>query len=255
MVWKQDLAKLKQQLKEEGGPTPPPPPKPPPPALPTRSIGEEDATFLTAMGKPAPAKVAPAGKSPAPPVDAPQTFSGQTETEAEFKEAIGGLPGMRPLGRNPVLSAPVPIRAEVAVPEQAPAAAEPLPVAIPPEPVPEEAVPEVVTVPRPTPSKEPPGPRLIHLAAGMAVEVEAVLDLRGHSVHDAKERLKERLQDASVLGWRTLQVILGPSEALRQAFLAFLMSPPAKILAQYAQAPIPMGGNQAFIVYILGPTA
>ncbi|HWQ10454.1 MAG TPA: Smr/MutS family protein, partial [Holophaga sp.] len=91
---------------------------------------------------------------------------------------------------------------------------------------------------------------LIQLAAGMAIDVDATLDLRGHSGTDALERLKERLLDGHLLGWRTLHVHLGPSEALRTIFLEFLASPEAALVARYAQAPIPMGGAQAWILYL-----
>lgn len=96
----------------------------------------------------------------------------------------------------------------------------------------------------------PGGPMRIQLAAGMAIEVDGSLDLRGHSRVDALERLAERIQDGVFLGWRTFHVTLGPSEDLREAFLAFLASPSARgTLARYAQAPVPMGGTQAWILY------
>lgn len=250
MVWNQDLAKLKQQLKEEGDPAPLPAPKPVPPSQPSRSIVEEDATFLAAMGKPV--SIAPNPGDRTPSDGTPPTPLALPAIGAEFQDALGSLHGLRPLARNPVFSA-LP-----QAPSKLPGVESrvvPTPQAKPDPGIPVSGAPlldssQAVQIP---PGKEPPGPRLIHLAAGMAIEVEAILDLRGHSVHDAKERLKERLQDAVVLGWRTLHVILGPSEALRQAFLAFLLTPPARILAQYAQAPIPMGGNHAFIVYFVGP--
>ncbi len=95
-----------------------------------------------------------------------------------------------------------------------------------------------------------PGPLLIQLAAGMAIEVDGALDLKGHSVSDAKERLRERIADGLAVGWRTLHVVLGPSEALKQGFLAFLASPAAASVQRYAQAPVPMGGPQAWILYL-----
>ena len=50
MAWKQDLAKLKQQLGPEEPPAPPVPrPKPPPPGGPA-PLADEDAVFLSAMG-------------------------------------------------------------------------------------------------------------------------------------------------------------------------------------------------------------
>lgn len=237
MVWKQDLAKLKHQLAEPGEPPrPAQPPKPAAPLGPPKSLGEEDAMFLAAMGRRA------AEESPVSATREVGYRSAplQVTDDADFQEALGELTGLKALGGNPVLAKPIPpaptVDNTIAVPPPPPAP-RPLP------PVQVEAV-----VPR-----TPPGPKLIHLAAGMAVEVDGVLDLSGHTVSDAKERLKERLQDAGVLGWRTLHLNLGPSEALRQAFLAFLLTPPARGLAQYAQAPIPMGGSQAFILYFAAP--
>jgi len=99
------------------------------------------------------------------------------------------------------------------------------------------------------------GPELIHLAAGMALEVDGALDLRGHTAVDGLERFRERLQDGVFLGWRTFHVTLGASDELRESFLAFLGDPEASVIARYAQAPIPMGGNQAWILYYVTPTA
>lgn len=84
----------------------------------------------------------------------------------------------------------------------------------------------------------------------MAVEVDGTLDLRRHSLNDAKERLKERIHDGAALGWRTLLVTLGPNEALKQGFLAFLTTSDASLISRYAQAPIPMGGAQAWVLYL-----
>jgi DNA-nicking Smr family endonuclease len=89
----------------------------------------------------------------------------------------------------------------------------------------------------------------------MAIDVDASLDLRGHSVPDAKERLRERIADGLAVGWRTLHVNLGPSEALKQGLLAFLASPAAASVQRYAQAPVPMGGSQAWILYLGVPGA
>jgi DNA-nicking Smr family endonuclease len=89
----------------------------------------------------------------------------------------------------------------------------------------------------------------------MAIDVDASLDLRGHSASDAKERLRERIADGLAMGWRTLHVNLGPSEALKQAFLAFLASSAAASVQRYAQAPVPMGGPQAWILYLGVPGA
>jgi len=252
MVWKQDLAKLKHQLKEEGEPPrPTPTPKPAPPSGSPKSMGEEDAMFLAAMGK----RPQVSGDFPMPPRNVVKPEVTPPVADMDFQTALGDLQGLKALPRNPVFSASAP-------PPQLPPRPESL---RPPSTLEPEGLPATVPVPDPpppppisvsTPSAHlPSGPRLIHLAAGMAVDVDGVLDLSGHTVNDAQERLKERLQDAGVLGWRTLHVILGPSESLREAFLAFLLTPQARGLAQYAQAPIPMGGGQAFIIYFAGPTA
>jgi hypothetical protein len=93
------------------------------------------------------------------------------------------------------------------------------------------------------------------LAAGMAIEVDGVLDVRGHSLQDAMERLKDRLGDGLVLGWRSLQVILGPDPKLHEGLLALLASGEAPMVARYAQAPVPMGGSQAWLLYLTVPSA
>ena len=251
MVWKQDLAKLKHQLKEEGEPPRPSPiPKPAPPG-PPKSMGEEDAMFLAAMGK----RPSVSADFPMPARNVVKPEVAPPVTDMDFQTALGDLQGLKALARNPVFSASAP------PPKLPPHGERPQPPLTPePEvlavlaPVPDPPSPPSISVPAHS-SPIPPAPRLIHLAAGMAVDVDGVLDLSGHTVNDAHERLKERLQDAGVLGWRTLHVILGPSESLREAFLAFLLTPQARALAQYAQAPIPMGGSQAFIIYFAGPTA
>jgi hypothetical protein len=92
-------------------------------------------------------------------------------------------------------------------------------------------------------------PSRFQLAAGMAIEVDGSLDLRGHSMVDALERLKDRLGDGQVLGWRSLLVNLGPEPALHEGLLAFLASGQARMVARYAQAPVPMGGTQAWLLY------
>jgi hypothetical protein len=98
-------------------------------------------------------------------------------------------------------------------------------------------------------------PQRFQLAAGMAIEVDASLDLRGHSLSDAMERLKDRLGDGKVLNWRSLQVTLGPDSALHEGLLALLDSGQAPMVARYAQAPIPMGGTQAWLLYLGSPPA
>ena len=238
MVWKQDLAKLKQQFKDVGEPKAKPPafkpvPKPAAPA----SIEEEDSLFLNAMGqRPAPfaprkEMLTPSEAAPVPP------------PPEDFQAAMGSLKGMKPLGSKiPVAPPSTPVApppAEAPTPEAAPESE--VTVAPPPPPAPEVA-------PR-------SGPERIQLAAGMAIEVDGNLDLRGHTPVDALERFRERLQDGVFLGWRTFHVLLGPSEELREAFLAFLGDPEAQVIARYAQAPIPMGGSHAWILYYASPIA
>jgi hypothetical protein len=88
----------------------------------------------------------------------------------------------------------------------------------------------------------------------MAVEVDGVLDLRHHSVRDAEERLKDRLADAVLLSWRTLHLILGGDPALHAATQR-LLDQGLLPVARYAQAPIPLGGAQAWILYLSHPEA
>jgi hypothetical protein len=87
----------------------------------------------------------------------------------------------------------------------------------------------------------------------MALDVDATLDLRGHSLEDALERLKDRVADGQLLGWRSLQVTLGTDRRLHEGLLQLLTSGQAPMVARYAQAPVPMGGNQAWLLYF-GPS-
>jgi len=241
MAWKKDLEKLKQALGAED-PTPPKPAPPPrPQAKPTgnRPIEEEDEMFLSAMGQRAQPRKAiapePVQAAPAPsPVAAPAPAPG-----AEFASAMGGLKGIVPIRTAPVTAPkPPPAPLPVAPPQ----------VAAQPE-TPEPEPPPAPDVPVPSPAPAPPQAVQINLAAGMAIEVDGVLDLKGHGRTDAEERLKERIIDGRALGWRTLHVLLGPSEDLRQMLLEMLASPAAAGIARFAQAPIPMGGAQAWILY------
>ena len=227
MVWNKDLAKLKQDLKAEepAGPKRPVPKPSPKPSAP-RELDEEDALFLAAMGgrrKPDQHGPEAAGEPPLPTPPAPEP--------ADFVEAMTLLKVVKP-------APSVPSRKEPAAPPEpkaeTPPAETPAPAAEAP---PQEAAPRW-------------SPPLIQLAAGMAIDVDGSLDLRGHSEGDAVDRLKERLLDGHLLGWRTLHVHLGPSDELRKAFLEFLAGPEAALIARYAQAPIPMGGAQAWILYL-----
>lgn len=241
MVWKQDLAKLKKDMRAEEGPAPKaPPPKPIPKPLESRPIEDEDAMFLAAMGgKPAAAPRPSKPKVEEAPM--PQPEAPAPAPPENFQDAMDGLKGMKRMGTAPVIQ-----RAEAPKPAPPP----------PPEP-PVVHEPEVTVLePVESPAKPAPsiptghqGPQLIHLAAGMAVEVDGSLDLRGHSPEDALERLRERILDGLHLGWRTLHVNLGPSPQGRDAFLGYLGSSEARAISRYAQAPIPMGGSQAWIVY------
>ena len=231
MVWNKDLAKLKQELKTEEKTEPKAPVPKPKPSAP-RELDDEDALFLAAMG--GRRKAGP--QAPDSPLDEPAPMKKAPE-QADFTEAMATLKGMKP-----VPPPRIPLRKE-------PPAPKPAPEAIPEAPV---EVSIAAAVPEKTPEPEPARwtPPLIQLAAGMAIEVDGALDLRGHSPVDAIERLKERLLDGHLLGWRTLHIQLGTSQDLRQAFLDFLSGPDAGLVARYAQAPIPMGGAQAWILYL-----
>lgn len=254
MAWKQDLAKLKQQLgpEEQAKPAPKPPPKTAPKPQGPTSLDDEDAVFLSAMGlkakAPGPGKAVP--EPPAPPSEAPvATPPPPPET---FEEALKDLKGLKPLARGPMAQAPPPASAPLTpAPQANPVQAPPPPAKekgsrpLPPE-APKaagEAAPADQAEPAPAP------PMRFQLAAGMAIDVDGVLDLRGHTLQDAMERLKDRLEDGLVLGWRSLQVILGPEPALHEGLLTLLASGEAPMVARFAQAPVPMGGSQAWLLY------
>jgi len=250
MVWKQDLAKLKQQFKDTGEPKPKAQtPKPAPKPQFTGSIEEEDALFLNAMGRPqAPMPAPKRDESPLPGLGAETTPPAAVQPAPPmetFEAAMGGLKGLKPIGTK--------IPAKVEKPRTSPKT-----ISTPPteraEVIPPTEVLEALA-PRPEEGPSPAGPTLIHLAAGMAIEVDGSLDLRGHTTIDAMERFRERVQDGVFLGWRTLHVTLGASEELRSCFLEFLGKGEARSITRYAQAPIPMGGNQAWILYYLSPGA
>lgn len=266
MVWNDDLAKLKQQLKAQDPKESPPPPKPTPPPQPARSMAEEDSAFLSAMGvrrSPQPAPAALPAVTPEP--QAAALLPPEPPPE-DFRSAMAQLGGVKSLGPGPLVAAPAPAPPGAQAPALAvpPAPAPtPAPPAAPtlsqgmlarPAHLPPDAEPEAETVDIPPPPPQGirprPGPLLIQLAAGMAIEVDASIDLRSHSISDAKERLRERIADGLAMGWRTLHVHLGPGEALKQGFLAFLASPAASSVQRYAQAPVPMGGNQSWILYL-----
>ncbi|WP_257306471.1 Smr/MutS family protein [Geothrix campi] len=253
MAWKQDLAKLKQQLgPEPASPAPKPPPKPAPKPQGPGDLVDEDAVFLSAMGlkpsTPRPAKAAaPTVSSPS---EAPVAAPPPPAPPETFEEALKDLKGLKPLSRGfqaqaaPALPPPVTLP-----PSPAPAPPPVVPpvklASLPPEPS-EAALEESLPA---APNAPPPVPMRFQLAAGMAIEVDGVLDLRGHSLQDAVERLKDRLGDGLVLGWRSIQVILGPDPKLHEGLLALLASGETPMVARYAQAPVPMGGSQAWLLY------
>ncbi|HXC17309.1 MAG TPA: hypothetical protein VNV60_07715 [Holophagaceae bacterium] len=232
MVWKQDLAKLKQAFPEVGGP-PPPPVKPKPKPVEVKDLNAEDAFFLAAMGAPAPRP--PKVEMVAPPVQ----VVAPPAVEASFDAEILDLKGIKPLSRNPVLATP---------PAAVPSKVEAPPAKVEIAPIPEPAI-APVGLPVALELDPSRGPIRIHLAAGMAVEVDALLDLRNHSVPDALGRLRDRLEDGAHMGWRTLHVVLGEDEALRDALLALFTAGGSLRISRYAQAPIPMGGAQAWVLY------
>lgn len=242
---------LKRQLGEAPPPAKPAPaPKPSPKSPLAQSIEDEDALFLRSMGQAA----APPIAQPAPPQPStpPQLQAAPPDDPDSFTQAMAGLKGIKPIEPLPAAAA---APALAAPPRPADPGALSPPLLSQLLAASEETRP-LDDLPPPSPeSLKPRGPVLIQLAAGMAIEVDGILDLRNHTLSDARERLKERVEDAGYLGWRSLHVLLGPSEALKQGFLAFLTTPAAKPVVRYAQAPIPMGGLQAWIVYLGGPSA
>lgn len=237
MAWKQDLARLKQQLEPEP-PAPAPRSLPKPQAKPAGSsrIEDEDAVFLSAMGL-KPTQVAPLEPSrQAEPTE--EVLPAQMTAPDTFAEAVKGLKGLKPMRKG--LPDPLPPAAAAAIPAAPPTPAEPpsasLPLAAP-------------AAPEPEPANPPPGPARFQLAAGMAIEVDGTLDLRGHSLSDAMDRLTDRLGDGLVLGWRSLLVTLGSDATLHQGLLDLLASGQAPMVTRYAQAPVPMGGHQAWLLY------
>ncbi len=244
MAWKQDLAKLKQQLPPEPTPAPPkPPPRPSPlPGGPPR-LDDEDAVFLSAMGlKPAraPRPALPEAQDSKtqgapPPQPPPETFEAALKDLKGLKPLAQALPGLAP---------------STAVPPPPPPAL-PTPPEAPPLPVAE--APALEALPEPAPPV-PQAPIRFQLAAGMAIEVDGSLDLRGHTLLDATERLKDRLGDGLFLGWRSLQVILGTDPLLHEGLLVLLSSGDLPMVSRYAQAPIPMGGAQAWLLYLTPPS-
>ncbi len=247
MVWKQDLAKLKQQLGPEA-PAAAPKPAPKPVLKPSGPVvlDDEDAVFLSAMGlKPAASRpVRPVANEPV----AEASRVADPPPPETFQDAIKDLKGLKPLARG------IPERSATPPPPPLAAAATTPPMPTPdlvPAQVPKAAPPEPAAA-DPETLAQPFVPLRFQLAAGMAIEVDGSLDLRGHSLSDALERLKDRLGDGQILGWRSLQVTLGPDPSLHEGLLHLLASGQAPMVARYAQAPVPMGGTQAWLLYF-GP--
>ena len=315
MAWKQDLAKLKQQLApEETAPAAKPKPKPAPKPEGPLILDDEDAVFLSAMGH------KPTAKRPALAATEAQAATpteGPRPTPESFQEAIQDLRGFKPMAKGlkdqpdqpkalpqvpppppiqelPAPEAPVPVMA-VEVPHLSQPEPEPLatpesfqeailglrgfkplakgirdqpllpppslpPLPEPPEPAAPAPLPLVeaprlsLAEPEPIPAR-PTTPTRFQLAAGMAIEVDGTLDLRGHTLADALDRRQDRLGDGQVLGWRSLQVTLGQEPMLHEGLLNLMASGQVPMVARYAQAPVPMGGNQAWLLYFAAPTA
>jgi hypothetical protein len=241
MVWSKDLAKLKQGLKAQSiNSSPQKPAKPPPRPIMPKSLEEEDDLFLAAVGK---ARSASSITQAA--------FQG----EQEFTEAMSQLKGLKP--KDP------------ASPVATSAHKEPQGNGQPDPPANSEKTFAATTTPpanamasKPLDKREntdsnAPAKKAaekIQLAAGMVIEVDGVLDLRSHNAEDATERLKERVLDCICLGWHSLHVILGYSEVLQSVFIDFINSPNSHPVAKYAQAPVPMGGAQAWVLYFAPQT-
>lgn len=244
MIGKQDLLNLKQRLKEAPQepptrPAPEPARKPPSPA----DLASEDALFLAAMGHrtqpDTPRAPLASQPPPAPPLEAPPV-----ET---FEAAVADLKGLRPAARSPFSRIPQPPAAPAPPAPQEAAAPPPEP------PEPPQDAPPAAPPPAPVPAFPAGLPVRFQLAAGMALEVDGVLDLRGHSRNDAVERLKDRLADGVLLGWRSIQVLLGRDPQLHEGLLELLDSGAVPMVARYAQAPVPMGGSQAWLLYLTPP--
>ena len=240
MVWSKDLAKLKQDLKAQDGagqPVPAPQPaKPAPPPAAPKSLEEEDALFLSTIGK----SVAVVPKSHEAPEE-PDEFMDAMFQWKGFKRKTTDIPSaVEPHGE------PLGQFADAAKTNEKDGIAEIMEnienIAVIPEFVTEDLTGYYDDGEKKFPEK-------IQLAAGMVIEVDGVLDLRNHTVEDARERLKERVLDGVFLGWRTMHVIMGNSESLNQALVDYINSPQSHPLTKYAQAPVPMGGTQAWILY------
>ncbi len=246
MAWKQDLAKLKQQLGPEAPVAPKPPPRPAP--KPAGSLDDEDAMFLSAMGLKAAKTKPPARTQESAPLEA--VAPAEPPPPETFQDAVKELKGLKAMPKGlqhaakPAKAPPKATQVEPPCPAEPPPAAEVTPPAV-----------ETQAAPLPPAPPEVPAPTVMplrfQLAAGMALEVDGTLDLRGHTLNDALHRLQDRLGDGLVLGWRSLLVNLGPDPILHQGLLDLLASGQVPMVARFAQAPVPMGGNQAWLLYFV----
>ncbi len=246
MAWKQDLAKLKQQLGPEAPAAPKPPPRPAP--KPAGSLDDEDAMFLSAMGLKAAKAKPPARTQESAPLET--VAPAEPPPPETFQDAVKELKGLKALPKG-LQHAAKPVKAPLkAALVEPPCSAEP-----PPESELAPPAAEAQAAPLPPAPPEVPAPTVMplrfQLAAGMALEVDGTLDLRGHTLSDALHRLQDRLGDGLVLGWRSLLVNLGLDPILHQGLLDLLASGQVPMVARFAQAPVPMGGNQAWLLYFV----
>jgi hypothetical protein len=255
MVWKQDLAKLKQDLKAQEVEKPVParvvPSKTAQQPITPRSLEDEDALFLASVGRVA-ANTPKPTENPAKPKPTANTQM-PAEHTAEFHEAMSRLGGIKPkVSGVPIsLDAKEPGVNSELLPTLSPEKIS-MDISSPP-------MSETATIDNPDShdnhdAEKSVGatmsfPQKIQLAAGMTIEVDGQLDLRNHSAEDARERLMERVLDGQCLGWRSLHLILGNSKQLHQVFTDYINSPQSHPLTKYAQAPVPMGGTQAWVLY------
>lgn len=93
----------------------------------------------------------------------------------------------------------------------------------------------------------------INLAAGVVISTNNKLDLSGHTQSDAEERFKECILNGCILNWQTLHVLLEKSDKSEQTIIDLLSSPIGQQISRYAQAPVPMGGPYAWILYFKKP--
>ena len=257
MVWSKELAKLKQGLKAKdtlnvGIAAPVPTKQAAAPVVP-RTLEEEDALFLTAVGKSVSHSTVPRHMEARDPED-------------EFYQAMSQLKGIKPSSLcSPIQRDGQRVAALVGQPAISLSAQQSPKIGS------AKTTAEINSTHRTNCAVPMLGiegtalaegnkedgramddwakPEEIQLAAGMVIEVDGQLDLRNQNETDARERLTERVLDGQCLGWRSLHVILGSSDSLRQVLYDYLNSPQSVPLAKYAQAPVPMGGNKAWILY------